>query len=428
MTSAEDALCGLRQGGLRLERYVEEFLEISNRMSWHEAALGGCFLLGLDDGVIHCDLPVSDFPLIELINLILFLNVSDDEVEEIPLPRHPTPAGTRHVSPAHPTPRTSAYLSNSSYRLPNHKDPPASKAASSSLALSRRPQLRQAHVLLLSQALYPHLQSAPQVTVLPERPQVTALPERPPSDRSVRLSRAPAGSVRLSSAPAGSVRLSWAPAGSVRLPRTLSDHASRAPPWDEELPQENLGEGYPPWRPPKLPDPSWPPKLPAPPWPPELHDPPWPPESPDPLRPPELPAPPWPPELPASPWPPELPAPPWPPELPAPPWPPELPAPPWPPELPALPWPPELPLRHGRTSSPIRHGLPSPRIHHGRPSSPPWPPELPAPPMAARVPWPAMAPRTGAALEASRATTPPCNVRLCISVSCVSPLLVPLYV
>ncbi len=70
MTSAEDALCGLRQGGQRLERYVEEFLELSNRVSWHWAALGACFLLGLDGEVIRCDLPVGDFPLIELINLI----------------------------------------------------------------------------------------------------------------------------------------------------------------------------------------------------------------------------------------------------------------------------------------------------------------------------------------------------------------------
>ncbi len=55
MTSAEDALWGLQQSGLRLERYVEEFLKISNRMSWHEAALGACFLLGLDDEVIRCE-------------------------------------------------------------------------------------------------------------------------------------------------------------------------------------------------------------------------------------------------------------------------------------------------------------------------------------------------------------------------------------
>ncbi len=95
-----------------LERYAEEFLELSNRVSWHVAALGACFLLGLDDEVIRCDLPDSDFPLIELINLIFFLNGSDEEVEEIPRPRHPTPAGTRRISPAHPTQRPSAYLSN----------------------------------------------------------------------------------------------------------------------------------------------------------------------------------------------------------------------------------------------------------------------------------------------------------------------------
>ncbi len=105
---------------------MEEFLELSNRVSWHVAALGACFLLGLDGEVIRCDLPVGDFPLIELINLIFFLNGSDEEVEEIPWPHHPTPAGTRRISPAHPTPRPSAYLSNGSYYLPTSKIPPAS--------------------------------------------------------------------------------------------------------------------------------------------------------------------------------------------------------------------------------------------------------------------------------------------------------------
>ncbi len=40
---------------------MEEFLELSNRVSWHVAALGTCFLLGLDDEVIRCDLPVGGF-------------------------------------------------------------------------------------------------------------------------------------------------------------------------------------------------------------------------------------------------------------------------------------------------------------------------------------------------------------------------------
>ncbi len=110
MTSAEDALWDLRQGGRRLERYVEDFLELSNWVSWHNAALGACFQLGLDDEIIRCDLPISDFPLIKLINLVLFLNGSDFDVEEVwesPKSRRPAPAGTHHVSPAHPTPRTS---------------------------------------------------------------------------------------------------------------------------------------------------------------------------------------------------------------------------------------------------------------------------------------------------------------------------------
>ncbi len=126
MTSAEDALCGLRQGSLRLERYVEQFLEISNWMSWHDAALGACFLLGLDDEMIRCDLPIGDFPLIELINLVLFLNGSDFEVEEIPQPRHPAPAGTRRVSPAHPTREPPHTSPTAPTACPTARIPPAS--------------------------------------------------------------------------------------------------------------------------------------------------------------------------------------------------------------------------------------------------------------------------------------------------------------
>ncbi len=60
-----------------------EFLELSNRVSWHDAALGACFQLGLDETTIRCDLSVSDFPLIELINLVLYLNGSDWEVKNV---------------------------------------------------------------------------------------------------------------------------------------------------------------------------------------------------------------------------------------------------------------------------------------------------------------------------------------------------------
>ncbi len=85
------------------------------------------------------------------INLILFLNSSNEEVEEIPQPRHPTPAGMHCASQAHPTSRTSAYLSNGSPTCPTPKTPPSSKAASSSSA--RWPPLTQAQHQTLESAM-----------------------------------------------------------------------------------------------------------------------------------------------------------------------------------------------------------------------------------------------------------------------------------
>ncbi len=111
MTTAEDKLWELRQDGWGLERYVEKFLELSNRVSWHDASLGACFHLGLNDKTIRCELPTGSYPLIELINLVLFLYGSDREVETVPKSFHPAPAGTRSASPAHPMQRTSACLS-----------------------------------------------------------------------------------------------------------------------------------------------------------------------------------------------------------------------------------------------------------------------------------------------------------------------------
>ncbi|XP_058615240.1 beta-defensin-like 2 isoform X3 [Onychostoma macrolepis] len=66
---AEDKLWGLRQTGQRLERYVEDFLELANQLSWHNAALGACFQLGLDDVMICCDLPVWEYPLIAVVEV-----------------------------------------------------------------------------------------------------------------------------------------------------------------------------------------------------------------------------------------------------------------------------------------------------------------------------------------------------------------------
>ncbi len=62
MTTAEDELWELWQGGWGLKRYVEEFLELSNRGSWHDASLGACFHLGLKDKPIRCELPTVVIP------------------------------------------------------------------------------------------------------------------------------------------------------------------------------------------------------------------------------------------------------------------------------------------------------------------------------------------------------------------------------
>ncbi len=169
MTTAEDELWELRQGGWGLERYVEEFLELSNRVSWHDASLGTCFHLGLNDKTIRCELPTGSYPLIELINLVLFLNGSDREVETVPKSCHPVPAGTRSDSPAHPMPRTSAYLSNCSPHLPDSEDSPSSPLVPSSSSSSPL-------VLPSSSSLAPPSSSSsllvPSSSALPERPQV----------------------------------------------------------------------------------------------------------------------------------------------------------------------------------------------------------------------------------------------------------------
>ncbi len=137
MTAAEDKLWGLRQAGRKLERYVEDFLELVNQLSLPDAALGACFQLGLDSETIRCELPVCDYPLIELINLVLFLNNSNFEVEEMFQSRRPAPSGARRVSLAHPTPGTPTYSTNGSDRLPSPKHP--WKLQSSTIVLSSSP-------------------------------------------------------------------------------------------------------------------------------------------------------------------------------------------------------------------------------------------------------------------------------------------------
>ncbi|KAL0173004.1 hypothetical protein M9458_033315, partial [Cirrhinus mrigala] len=122
--NAEEALTRLRQGGQSLERYVGDFLELANQLSWHDAALGFMFQMGLDEDMIRCDLPVCNYPLIELINVALYLNGSDFEVEECRMSNRPTPSEARRVVSDNNTSGIPAYRANGSARQPRRKQTP----------------------------------------------------------------------------------------------------------------------------------------------------------------------------------------------------------------------------------------------------------------------------------------------------------------
>ncbi len=55
----------------------EEFIELSYLVSWPDAVLCSCFQLGQDKNTIRCSSPVCDFSLVEIINLVLYLNGSN---------------------------------------------------------------------------------------------------------------------------------------------------------------------------------------------------------------------------------------------------------------------------------------------------------------------------------------------------------------
>ncbi|KAL0198936.1 hypothetical protein M9458_007476, partial [Cirrhinus mrigala] len=122
--SAEAELMRLRQGGKRLDQYVGEFLELANQLSWHDAALGACFLMGLDEDIIRCDLPACDYSLIELVNVVFYLNGSDFEVEKIYQSRRPTPSEPHRVVSANTMPGNPTCCADDSDRLPRRKRTP----------------------------------------------------------------------------------------------------------------------------------------------------------------------------------------------------------------------------------------------------------------------------------------------------------------
>ncbi|ROJ94857.1 hypothetical protein DPX16_8061 [Anabarilius grahami] len=102
--SVEDCLWTFRQDGRPLEKYVEEFAELSFKVSWPDAILNTCFLRGLDEDTIQYIEPECLFSLVESINLILFLNDSKFEVEEVQKRSYfsrPAPSETQVAWPAH---------------------------------------------------------------------------------------------------------------------------------------------------------------------------------------------------------------------------------------------------------------------------------------------------------------------------------------
>ncbi|ROL46978.1 hypothetical protein DPX16_20630 [Anabarilius grahami] len=127
--SAVDRLRGLRQDGRPLERYVEEFSELSCLVNWPDALLNACFLMGLDEDMIRYIEPACSFSLVESINLILFLNGSDFEIEEVHkksyLPR-PVPSEKQVAWSVHQPPVSSTYPSSgySPVVLPDPKPKP----------------------------------------------------------------------------------------------------------------------------------------------------------------------------------------------------------------------------------------------------------------------------------------------------------------
>ncbi len=126
MSAAEDKLCGLRQASRRLERYVEDFLELAELARHRSWCVLSVRAGRWDDSLRSSRVWFFFFSLIELINLVLYLNGSNFEVEETKekfQSRHPVPSEACHVSPAHPTPGTPTYRTNGSDRLPRPKYP-----------------------------------------------------------------------------------------------------------------------------------------------------------------------------------------------------------------------------------------------------------------------------------------------------------------
>ncbi|ROL46523.1 hypothetical protein DPX16_21707 [Anabarilius grahami] len=113
--TAEDRIWTAKQDGHPLEKYVEEFTELSCKVSWPDAILNTCFLRGLDEDTVRYIEPECIFSLVESINLILFLNGSEFEVEEVQMKSYsprPVLSEIQAAWPVHQPPISSTYRSS----------------------------------------------------------------------------------------------------------------------------------------------------------------------------------------------------------------------------------------------------------------------------------------------------------------------------
>ncbi|KAI2644808.1 Variable charge X-linked protein 3B [Labeo rohita] len=84
---------------------------------------------GLEEDTIRCDLPICNYPLIKLINVVLYLNGSDFEVEECHRSNRPTPSEARRVVSGNDTSGTPACRANGSARQSRRKQTPLVQTA-----------------------------------------------------------------------------------------------------------------------------------------------------------------------------------------------------------------------------------------------------------------------------------------------------------
>ncbi|KAL0204487.1 hypothetical protein M9458_002505, partial [Cirrhinus mrigala] len=296
---AEERIMNIRQAERPLDYYVEEFLSFCHLVSWSDAMINMCFLMGLNDDKLFCSITPEDRckPVAELINYVLALSHSNFyvDVED----SNPPPIGKHASTPAHHQPASSTCYSNE-------------------LAPSSPP------------SLYPVLHSSSLIL----SPEPTA-DSRTPSAASSRIPAAPAASSR--TPPVASSRTPTTPPRSGLVTGNMASHIyikdlmdlhglisplfplvpSRSPPSPlvpSSSPKPPLIPSIPPepeLPPARPPAPERPPKPvlpPAPPeHPPEPVPPPAPPERPPELAPPECPPEPAPPNHPPVSAPPERP-------------------------------------------------------------------------------------------------------------------------